>query len=46
VNIDPKALQKAIDGLEDQTGYRINAGHITFFGLCPECKAKSEEKLL
>ena len=38
VDIEPKALQKAIAGLENQTGYRINAGQITFFGLCPACK--------
>jgi Fur family transcriptional regulator, ferric uptake regulator len=39
VNIAPGALQLAIDSLENQTGYRINAGHYTFFGLCPACKS-------
>ena len=43
VDIDPKPLQKAIAGLESQTGFRINAGHITFFGLCPACKKEQEE---
>ncbi len=38
VNIEPEALLNAISSLEDQTGYHINASHITFFGLCPKCK--------
>jgi len=37
----PDALQPAISQLELQTGYQIDAGHLTFFGLCPECAPRS-----
>jgi Fur family transcriptional regulator, ferric uptake regulator len=36
--IEPALLQKTFAQIERQTGYQINAGHITFFGLCPKCK--------
>jgi Fur family ferric uptake transcriptional regulator len=41
VDIEPDLIQEAIAQLEYQTGYQINAGHITFIGLCPECKQKA-----
>jgi Fur family ferric uptake transcriptional regulator len=41
VDIEPDLIQEAIAQLEHQTGYQINAGHITFIGLCPECKQKA-----
>jgi Fe2+ or Zn2+ uptake regulation protein len=40
LDIEPDIIQKAIDQLEQQTRYQINAGHITFFGLCPACQGK------
>jgi len=45
VEIEPKALLKAIANLESETGYRINAEHITFFGLCSTCRRKQEDQL-
>jgi Fur family ferric uptake transcriptional regulator len=42
VNIEAEVVQKAITDLENQTGYRINASHITFFGLCPKCNQELE----
>jgi len=41
MDLAPESLQAAISQLELQTGYRIDAGHLTFFGLCPECLSKS-----
>jgi Fur family ferric uptake transcriptional regulator len=38
VDVEPDLIQKAITQLERQTGYQVNAGHITFFGLCPACQ--------
>jgi Fe2+ or Zn2+ uptake regulation protein len=41
LDLAPDSLQEAISRLELQTGYQIDAGHLTFFGLCPECTLKS-----
>jgi Fur family transcriptional regulator, ferric uptake regulator len=41
VALEPALLQIAISQLEQQTGYQIEAGHLTFFGLCPECQPNS-----
>jgi Fur family ferric uptake transcriptional regulator len=41
VDLEPASLQKLISQLEQQTGYRLNTGHFTFFGLCQECKSNS-----
>jgi Fur family ferric uptake transcriptional regulator len=41
VDLAPDSLQDAISQIELQTGYQIDAGHLTFFGLCPECTPKS-----
>jgi len=41
MEIDPALLAYAIGQMESKTGYRLNAGHLTFFGLCPECTPKS-----
>jgi Fur family ferric uptake transcriptional regulator len=38
IEIDPSLLAHAIDRVESKTGYRLNVGHLTFFGQCPECK--------
>jgi Fur family transcriptional regulator, ferric uptake regulator len=37
VKIDPDIFRKAIKNLEKQTGYKIAAGHFTFFGICGKC---------
>jgi Fe2+ or Zn2+ uptake regulation protein len=39
LDLEPAALQDAISQLERQTGYQVDAGHLTFFGLCPGCKS-------
>jgi Fe2+ or Zn2+ uptake regulation protein len=39
MDIDPASIQKLISQLERQTGYRLDADHFTFFGLCPICQA-------
>ena len=38
-NLEPGSFLDAISQLERQTGYQIDAGHLTFFGLCPECQS-------
>ena len=39
VDLEPASLHDAISQLELQTGYQIDAGHLTFFGVCPDCQA-------
>jgi Fur family ferric uptake transcriptional regulator len=39
--VDPVLLTPAISQIESETGYRLNAGHLTFFGLCPHCQPNS-----
>lgn len=41
LDIEPALLENAISQMERKTGYRLSAGHLTFFGLCPECKKES-----
>lgn len=38
MEIAPARLGPMISQIEKDTGYRLSAGHLTFFGLCPECK--------
>jgi Fur family ferric uptake transcriptional regulator len=38
MEIDPVLITPAISHIENKTGYRLNAGHLTFFGLCPKCQ--------
>jgi Fe2+ or Zn2+ uptake regulation protein len=40
VEIDHALLRKLYDQLEVETGYQLTTSHITFFGLCPDCKRK------
>ena len=42
MEIDPALLAPAIIQMESKTGYHLNAGHLTFFGLCPECQPNSQ----
>jgi len=39
MEIDPVLIAPAISQVENETGYHLNAGHLTFFGLCPKCQA-------
>jgi len=41
MEVDPAMLAPAIRRIESQTGYRLTASHLTFFGLCPKCTPKS-----
>ena len=41
VDIEPDSFQEAISRLERRTGYRVDDGHLTFFGLCPQCQPDS-----
>jgi Fur family transcriptional regulator, ferric uptake regulator len=38
--VEHELLQKLFQKLETQSGYRMNANHMIFFGLCPVCKQK------
>jgi Fur family ferric uptake transcriptional regulator len=38
MDLEPKIFNKAISRIALQTGYQVDAGHLTFFGLCPECQ--------
>lgn len=38
VQIDHAPLEEAFAELESCSGYRFIDGHVTFFGLCPECQ--------
>jgi Fur family ferric uptake transcriptional regulator len=44
VEIDVEALIGLIGKLEKQTRYRLNADHLTFFGLCPVCQDDSHSE--
>jgi Fur family transcriptional regulator, ferric uptake regulator len=41
LDLAPDSFQEAISKVERQTGYQIEAGHMTFFGLCSKCAPKS-----
>jgi len=42
MEVDPALLAPAINMLEGKTGYHLNASHLTFSGLCPQCQSNSE----
>ena len=42
MEVDPALLASAIGRIESETGYRLNAGHLTFVGLCPQCESDSQ----
>ena len=42
MEMDHSFLQKLYKQLEAGSGYQLTATHLTFFGLCPECKSKSQ----
>jgi Fur family ferric uptake transcriptional regulator len=39
VAIDTDLLAPAISRIEEKTGFRLNAGHLTLFGVCPDCQS-------
>lgn len=38
VEIPHQQLEALYSEIERSTGYRLTAGHLTFFGLCPDCQ--------
>jgi Fe2+ or Zn2+ uptake regulation protein len=38
IEIEQEMLQDVLSQIEQQTGYRLNTGHLTLFGLCPACQ--------
>jgi Fur family ferric uptake transcriptional regulator len=42
LEVDPALLAPAISQMESKTGFHLSAGHLTFFGLCPECQLDSK----
>ncbi len=44
VDLEAAALQKLIASLEEQSGYRLDASHLTLFGLCPNCQASRDSE--
>jgi len=46
VGIEHDALNGVIGQLEQQTGYRLNTGHLTLFGLCPSCQNLSPTEVV
>lgn len=42
MEVNPALLTPAINQMESETGYRLNAGHLTFLGLCPECQLSTQ----
>jgi Fur family ferric uptake transcriptional regulator len=38
LDVEPGLVQDVFERLEVSTGYRLNAAHLTFFGLCPHCR--------
>ncbi len=39
-DLEPASFESLISQLERQTGYRLDGGHLTFFGLCPLCQTQ------
>jgi Fur family ferric uptake transcriptional regulator len=39
VEIDPGLLEPAIKRIEEESGFHLNARHLTFFGLCSDCQS-------
>lgn len=42
VEVVPALLAPAITRIESETGYHLNVGHLTLFGLCPSCQPNSQ----
>lgn len=44
IDIDHEMLESLYQKLEDQTGFKLDIVHLTFFGLCPECQKKVQNQ--
>jgi Fe2+ or Zn2+ uptake regulation protein len=42
MDVEAGTLQAMIDQLERNSGYRLDANHLTFTGLCPDCQPAHE----
>jgi Fur family transcriptional regulator, ferric uptake regulator len=38
IEVDPALLQPVAEGLERSQGFRVDIGHVAFFGLCADCR--------
>jgi Fe2+ or Zn2+ uptake regulation protein len=38
MEIPHRQLEELYREIEESTGYRLTSGHLTFFGLCPDCQ--------
>jgi Fe2+ or Zn2+ uptake regulation protein len=41
IEIEHDRLASVFKQFEEQTGYKIDCAHVTFFGLCPDCKKQA-----
>jgi Fur family ferric uptake transcriptional regulator len=41
MEVAPILLAPAIARIESETGYQLNSGHLTLFGVCPKCLPKA-----
>ena len=39
--VDPAVMQPVTDRLRDEQGFRVDVGHVSLFGKCGNCKARS-----
>lgn len=44
VDLEAEALQRLIACLEQQSGYRLDASHLTLFGVCPNCQTARDSR--
>jgi Fur family transcriptional regulator, ferric uptake regulator len=41
LDLEPDVLNESVTRIQNQTGYQVEAGHMTFFGLCPDCQQQA-----
>ena len=46
IDIDHEMLEDLYQKLENQTGFKLDIVHLTFFGLCPECQKKFNSTMI
>jgi Fur family ferric uptake transcriptional regulator len=39
LDVEPELVRDVLERIESRTGFRLNAAHLTFFGLCPHCRS-------
>lgn len=42
-NVGMKYVDNLLDGVEDSCGFKITGHDVVFYGVCPECLAKSDD---